>query len=127
MSLKSQFQVAVVNEISNNTTVNIAASSESSTILNCGGTSPTGIILPANFTSCNLTFMVSKTPNGTFVPLTNFDGSAFALAAAASEWIPLLPAMFNSVLYLQLSCSVSQTDAVVVDFALAPIYQGIHN
>ena len=127
MSVKNQFQVGVVNEINSNTQVSVALNATSSSILNCGGTAPTGIFLPASFVSCNITFNVCKTPNGTFVPVTNFDGSTFVVAGTASVFIPLLPAMFNSVLYIQLGFSAMQTTAEIIDFALAPIYQGIHN
>lgn len=128
MALKSQYQVAVVNENNlANTAVTIAASGTVSSVLNCGGTSPAAIIIPPGFTSANISFQVCKTPNGTFLPLTNFDGSAFAIAAVASEVIPLQPAMFNSILFLQVVSSVTQSSAVVLDFNLVPIYQGIHS
>ena len=127
MSIKSQFQVAVVSEINENTQVTVAAMATTSSILNCGGTAPTGIFLPSAFVSCNITFNVCKTPGGTFLPLTNFDGSAFVVAGVANQYTPLLPAMFNSVVYIQLGFSVAQTDAEIIDFNLAPIYQGIQN
>lgn len=127
MSIKSQFQVAVVNEINSNTQVSVALNATSSSILNCGGTAPTGIFLPSTFVNANITFNVCKTPNGTFVPVTNFDGTPFVVAGTASVYIPLLPAMFNSVLYIQLGFSAAQTTAEIIDFALAPIFQGVHN
>ncbi len=127
MSLKSQFQVSVVNTTNSDSQINVAALATSSSILSCGGTSPVGLFLPSTFVSCNITFNVCKTPNGTFLPMTNFDGSSFVVAGTASVFIPLLPAMFNSVIYLQLGFSVAQTTAEIIDVALAPIYQGLHN
>lgn len=128
MSLLKQFQVAVVSEINLNITgVTFAAGANTSSVLTCGGASPTGIFIPSTFTASNITFLVSKTPNGTFYPLTNFDGSAFAVAVTASTFVPLLPAMFNSLLYVQLQTSSNQVSATYVDFALCPIFQGLHN
>lgn len=127
MAFKSQYEVAVVNSDGEQTSVTIAAGGTTSTILSCGGTAPTGILIPAGFTSATLSFSACKKPNGTFLPITNFDGTAFGIAAVASEWIPLQPAMFNSITYLQVTSSVIQVSAVVLDFSLAPIYQGIHS
>jgi hypothetical protein len=124
---KHNFRVAVINTTNSETQVTVATGATSSSVLECGGAAPVGIFLPASFISCNITFNVCKTPNGTFLPMTNFDGSTFTVAAIASTFIPLLPAMFNSVLFIQLGFSSSQTTAEVIDFALAPIYQGIHN
>ena len=126
MSLKAQFEVAVVNEISSNTSVTVSASATSSSVLTCGGTSPTGIFLPSTFVTSNITFKVCKTPDGSFLPVRNFDGTAFTVAGAASTFVPLLPSMFNSVLYIQLSFDQTQTSAEVIDFALCPIFQGLH-
>ncbi|MDE2024908.1 MAG: hypothetical protein KGJ07_00265 [Patescibacteria group bacterium] len=126
MGIKSQYAVAVVNTLNGDSEVTVAAGATTSSTLGCGGTSPTGIFLPSTFISCNITFNVSKNPNGPFVPVTNFDGSSFTVAGAASEFIPLLPAMFNSVLFIQLSFSVAQTSAEVIDFALSPLFQGVH-
>ena len=128
MSLKSQFQVAVVNEINPaNTAVTIASGGTTSTVLACGGTAPTGIIFPNGWSSGTVSFNVCKTPNGTFIPLTNFDGSSYSITAVANTWVPLQPAQFNSILFLEIVSSVTQGSAMTVDFALAPIYQGIHN
>ena len=50
MSLKSQFQVAVVDQIDTNVTgVTLRQGLRLSSVLTCGGTAPTGIILPAGF------------------------------------------------------------------------------
>src|SRR5690606_1581761 len=104
----SDYKVAVVNTTNNDSVITVASGQSTSSILSCGGTSPTGLFLPSNFTSGNITFNVCKTPDGNFVPVTNFDGSAFAVAGVADKFIPLLPSMFNSVLYLQLSFSAPQ-------------------
>jgi hypothetical protein len=128
MSIKKQFKVAVVNEENiAHTGVTYVASQTVSPVFNCEGVCPTQIFFPSNWTAGNISFLVSKLPNGPFVPLTNFDGSALSIATTASMCLPLNPALFNSVLFLQLVSSVAQTDAAVVDFGLAPIFQGVHN
>lgn len=127
MGIKSQYTVAVVNTTNSDTQVSVAASGTTSSILTCGGAAPTGIFLPSTFIACNITFNVSKTPGGVFVPVTNFDGSSFVVAASASTFVPLLPAMFNSVLFIQLGFSSAQTTAEIIDFAMCPIFQGIHS
>jgi hypothetical protein len=132
MAYKSQYQVAVVSTppatsgreqsavtFSNNTT---------STILPCNGTTPVGMLLPASVIAGNISFNVSK--DGTnFYTLTNFDGTAFSVAAAgsAAQWIPLNPAQFCGAIFIQLISSVTQTGSPTIDFSLAPIFQGIHN
>lgn len=129
MSLKEQFAVAVVNESNiSNTGVTFSVGGTTSSYLSCGGTSPTGIYLPASWLACSLSFLVCKTPNGTFLPLRDFNGNAYAITTTAgAQCIPLSPSLFNSVaLYLKLVSSVAQTGAPVVDFALAPIFQGLH-
>lgn len=127
MGLKSQYTVAVVNEINDNTTVTFGAGDVQSSVLTCGGTAPTGIILPAEWTTCDLSFYACKTPTGTFLPITNFNATSFVLATQASLWIPLQPSMFNSILYLKLVCNTAQVSALTVDVCLAPIFQGVHS
>ena len=126
MGNKSDYKVAVVNTTNSDSQVTVAASATTSSILNCGGTSPAGLWLPSTFVNCNITINVCKTPGGIFVPITNFDGSAFVIAATASSYVPLLPAMFNSIVYLQLGFSAAQTTAEIIDIGLIPIFQGIH-
>lgn len=127
MATKDQYTVAVVNEINlAKTSVTIAANGTDSTVLNCGAVCPTGVFLPASLVNCNLSFYVSKTPNGTFYPVCNFDGSDFSIVGLAGNFVPLSPAMFNSALYLQVISDTSQTAGAVIDFALCPIFQGIH-
>lgn len=127
MATKDQYAVAVVNEENlSQTGVTIESGEETSSIIYCRGTAPTGILLPSNFTSCNLNFLVSKTPAGPFYSFCNLDGSEFTLPAEAGKWIPLNPTLFNSVLYMQVECDAPQDEDVTIDFSLAPIFQGIH-
>lgn len=124
MGQQQDYKVALVN--TGVTGPTIAAGQTTSSTFDCGGTAPVGLITPSGFTSASLSFNVSKSPSGPFVPLTNFDGTAFAIAAVASKWIPLQPAMFNGITYMQIISSVMQVSAVVIDLQLAPIYQGLH-
>lgn len=126
MANKTDYKVATVNNLGQSQLI-IPAGATQSPVFDCGGTSPGGLLLPAAFTSCNISFSVGKYgPNGAFYTLTNFDGSAFAIAAAASEWIPLLPSMFCGVNFLQLNFSAAQTGGYTMELALIPIFQGIH-
>lgn len=127
MANKSQFQIALINEVNANTAVTFAAGASVSSIFNCAGVMVAGLYLPSNWTNCNITFKVSKTENGTFVPMSYFDGTAYTVAASASTNIPIIPALLHSKLFVQLSCSTPQVSACSVDFDLAPIYQGIHS
>jgi hypothetical protein len=128
MALKSQYQVAVVNEdlVLNASSVTFAASTTTSSILFCGGTSPGGVILPASWLAGNLSFNVGKFPTG-LVPMVNVDGTPFAVVTGAgAQWVPLQPVMFNGVIYIQAVSSVSQP-AMSVDFSLIPLFSGIKN
>jgi len=128
MALKKQYQVAVVND-SNTTTTSVVFTGTTSSILDCGGTSPTGILLPANWLLSTLTFNVGKF-SSSLVPLSVFDNGtvSYSIATpAGAVFIPLNPAMFNSVLFLQLVSSVNQTNSPTVDFMLSPVFQGVHN
>lgn len=125
MANATDYKVALVDNISQSQ-MTFASGSTTSSILTCARVAPVMLHFPSTFTSGNITFLHSRTPTGTFDPITNTDGSAFAIAVTASMWLPLLPSMFNGVFYLQLSCSASQSSASVIDVSLAPLYQGIH-
>lgn len=131
MATKKQYVVAQINTApatsgDDQTSVTFSNNTES-TILNCAATPPVGIILPSAVLAGNLSFSVSKDGED-FYTLTNFDGTAFSVAAAggAKQWIPLQPSQFCGVLYLKVISSVTQTASPTVDFMLAPIFQGIH-
>lgn len=126
MANKSQFNVNIVNETDiENTGVTIVSGQTVSSTLSCGGTAPMGIFFPQNWTACNVGLIVSK-DGVNFYTAANFDGTVFSAASDTAQFLPLLPSIFNSVLYIKISCSVAQASNVEVDFALAPIYKGIN-
>ena len=129
MALKSRYQIAIIDE--NNladTAVTFAAGATTSSVFSCAGVMPSSLFIPAGWTTGNLSFQVCKTVNGTFLPLSYFDGTTYSIATvAASQCIPLIPAMWHSHLYVQLVCSVAQVSAVAVDLGLVPLFQGLHS
>lgn len=125
MALKSQYQIAIVNQEPKQT-VSFLAGQDTSEELNCGGTAPIAIDFPSNFTACEVTFMVRNYPNDDLKELTNFDGSAYAIAADALKRVPLQASQFCSVIYVQLLCSVAQAEDCAAEFVLGPLFQGIH-
>lgn len=131
--LKSNFLPAIVTTTNSNltdpncTVMTITAGGTTSTVLNCGGTTPTGLFFPTNWTPCDITFMVGRTPAG-MVPVGNFDASALTLSIPANGlYLPMLPSMFNGINLLQIVCSgATQASTVQIDVALSPIFQGVH-
>ncbi|HEV2917603.1 MAG TPA: hypothetical protein VGW78_07720 [Candidatus Babeliales bacterium] len=126
---KSRYQIAIIDEINlANTAVTFAAGATTSSVFPCAGVMPSSLFIPSGWTTGNVSFQVCKTVNGTFLPLAYFDGTAYSISSvAASQCIPLIPALFHSQLYLQLVCSVAQVSAVTVDMGLVPLYQGLHS
>jgi hypothetical protein len=108
----------------------IASGFQLSQFIDVGGMQLRGILLPANWTSCNLSFNCSVVPstNTPFAEfaLTDTTGTLISIPAASSTWIALLPYLTDAVPYVQLSCDATQTSSVIVNLVLEPIYQGIH-
>lgn len=130
MAIKTQYQVALVNTPASTSGVNqssmVFSNNTTSTALYTGGTTPVGLIIPTGFLACNLSFKVTK-DNVNYFTLTNFDATAFTIAAGNGPyWLPLQPVMFCGVVGIQLVSSVTQSGSPVVDCAMAPIFQGIH-
>lgn len=104
----------------------IAASATLSELFDCGGCQARGLLFPENWTACNIQIYPSPIPEPSSYLITNVDGTSFSIPTIANQWLPMLPYISDSLPYFQISCSVAQTDAVVVGVALQPIYQGIH-
>jgi hypothetical protein len=127
MATKGQYAEARVSNAIE-TLLTILATDDTSSIFDCRGTSPAGLILPSNFTAGNITFLVSRLPDpSTFVPLANFDGSVYTVAAAPTQWLPLHPALFNAIPYFMIQTSNVQATETVIEAVLIPVFQGIHN
>lgn len=122
MAIKSQYQVAIVNE-----SVTIAAGQTTSSILYSAGTSPAGLFIPSNWTAGTLTFQASSSPDGNFSNICDFDGTVLSISANPTVFLPLIPSIFNSVVCIRLVSSIAQASDVTVNFSLTPIFQGIHN
>lgn len=129
MAIKTQYAVAMINEDpSLNTGVSFSASAQESSILNCCGTTPVGLFLPANWTDCSISFAISK--DGVhFYKLANLEGLLYSVAPAIADVQaqPLIPAVFINAIYIKLVCGTPQAQECFVDISLAPIFQGIHN
>jgi len=98
-------------------TVTIADGATTSGVLRVGDYLPAGIKTPAGWTTADITFTVSESEGGTFVPMYNTSGSVVTIsAAAASRWYAIAPQDFAGTPYLKLVSSVAQAggDSLIV-------------
>lgn len=105
------------------TTLSINSGSQVSTILECGPLAPRAILLPDNWTPCDIILNVGKFSDQLRI-LTDFQCTDIVISTTAGRQIPLVAAYTDGVIYLQILCNVSQNEGVVIDTILAPIYQG---
>jgi len=115
--------------------VEILAGQTTSNLVYLGGMQLRGVIFPTGWTTCDLSFNgsildINYTGFQTYA-IQNFDGinqSALTIPQVTSlTWVPLYAHWFDSVPYIQLSCSIPQTNTISATFVLQPLYQGIHN
>lgn len=126
MATKAQYFKATVDD--GTSSVDFITNATVSSILDCRGTSPTGLHIGSQFTPCNVNFLVRKNAQDPFVELTNPDGTPYTVVVSNVPcWIWLPPSIFNSINWVILTTSLAQDVANTVDFALAPIFQGLHN
>lgn len=122
-----QYAVAIVDDSQAQTSVTVQSGNTLSSVLPTGGTTPSAVVIPENFTESTISFLVAKFPTDTFVPLQNFDGTDFSITVDSTPVrIPLQASMFQSVNYVQISCGTTQTDTTTIDFCLSPLFQGLH-
>lgn len=121
--LKQQFAQTLIQD---GVSATIDEGETTSSLLTCGGGSPRNIYIPSNWTSCNISFQTSPTPNGPFYTKSNVDGSPLSIPTVASMDLPLLAYLFDATPYVRIVCSVAQAEDVELIFGLQPIYQGIH-
>jgi len=112
------------------TTLTIASSATTSNYLDLGGMQLRGLLLPSNWTPCDIQFHVAiwPTTSNKFAAFTLADttGTVISIPTLASQWLALLPYLFDAVPYVQIVCNAPQASSVIVQAALEPIYQGIH-
>ncbi len=83
-------------------TANIANGQTVSTAIDLGGASMAGIIMPAAFTGATISFKVSDTLAGTYVPLKNTAGTTISFTVSASTAIGFSPTDFAAWQYIQI-------------------------
>ncbi len=131
---KSQFTFVGVTSGSG-TSITIAASGTTSTIMDCAGVAPRGIIIPSTWTSANISFNVGRElsnqadpTSAILYPLYSPDGTGiFTVAMVPSSWVAFVPYYFDSVRYIQIVSSIPQVSTTTLDILMMPLYQGIHN
>lgn len=90
------------------TAVTIASGTSLSGVVDTGGATPLAIIMPASWTTANLTFQASAN-NSTYNNLYKDDGTEYTVTAAASEYIRLVAADFVGIRYLKVRSGTSGT------------------
>lgn len=103
----------------------------------CKATPPLAFITPSNWLACNVTVQVmgdiglNIASNSQLVPMydTSNTPSVLTIATAAGAgYYYFNPVLFNSVRYINLTSSVSQTNGPnTVYLVLPPLWQGIHS
>ncbi len=100
---------------------------------NCQNMPPLGFRTPTGWTACDVTFQVMEandlTPaNGDLAPIYDETdaGVAYKITTLANAgYYRLPPTLFNSVQWLNLTCSTDQlTTDKTVSLILAPVFQG---
>lgn len=76
-------------------TATIPASDTVSNAISCAGYASGGFRMPSSFTGNSVTFTVSDTTAGTFVPLRNSSNSDVSISVAASKGYPLPAELFG--------------------------------
>jgi hypothetical protein len=78
----------------------IPSASATSAPITTHGLNLVGLQMPSSLTSTSITFAVSSTLNGTYVPLYNSSGQV-SYTVAASRYISINPSDFNGVYYFE--------------------------
>lgn len=94
----------------------ISSGLQESAALDCGGMVLSGIILPTAFTSTALTFEVSSTLAGTYVPLkSTISGTALSYTVAQATYCAIDPKDFQGVRFLKIkSGSAEAADRILI-------------
>lgn len=103
----------------------------------CKGVPPFGFLTPSTWLASTVTFKVLpplgavNVTNSSLAPIydrTN-TGVVYAVVTQAGlGYYPLDPTIFNSIRYINLISSISQTGGdAIINLVLSPLWQGIHN
>ncbi len=107
-----------------------AEGDDTSALIDCGGMQPRALLFPSTWTPCNIglyaSIVTETVPGYELFNITNVDSSTIGLATVASQWLPILPYLTDSVPYLQIQCDAPQGAATMIILLLEPIYQGVH-
>jgi len=77
--------------------------------IDCGGMTPTAIIMPAIWTAANLTFQNSVDDGTTYNDVYDIDGTEFTLTADASRFILLDVSKWFTIRHLKIRSGTSAT------------------
>ena len=80
-----------------------------------------GIVCPAEFDGTTITFTAARTPEGTYRPVYNTDGTALTVTTAASRHIAIVPETFAGVRYVKLVAGTAQTGATTLTLVLVDL------
>lgn len=83
-------------------TATIANGATTSGVIDMGGASMAGLIIPASFTGTAISFKISDTFGGTYVPLKNSAGTTVSFTVSSSSAIGFDPTDFAAFRYFQI-------------------------
>ena len=83
-------------------TVTIASGDTASGAVDLLAESLFNVFIPSSFTGTALTFQVATAVDGTFVTLTNEDGTDYSVTVAASKCVVVDPQIFAGVRFLKI-------------------------
>lgn len=98
-----------------------------------GGMQLRGLLFPATWTDCDVTFETSLVPD-TYPSFESFNTKNFdgvdsillSIPTVASDDVPLYAHWFDQKKYIKITCSVAQAVDTKVILVLQPLYQGVH-
>ena len=106
--------------------VTIASGTSLSAAVNCGGLRLFGLVMPAAWTTANLTFQMSHDGGATWVNMYDASGTELTTPAAASRFIAVDPAQFAAVTLIKVrsgsaATAVNQAQDAVVSLILRSV------
>lgn len=80
----------------------IPAAGDTTDAANCQEFAPVGIYIPTGFEGTSVTFLACDTEDGTFVEVTDENGSAITKTVAAATYVYLDPSEFAGIHFLKI-------------------------